>query len=96
MAQKWIGAKRLEGEEFHEPLDVHVYGPFPTMVELEAMLSGEHMAIGFRERAHITLGKGLFNHYLLNAAFRVTHKSRPSWDKGAQEEALHGTQVLQA
>ena len=88
-AQKWIEVKRLEGEEFIGKHDIHVYGPFPSAAMLEAMLSSEHMMITLKGRDEITLEKGAFNHYLLNAAFHVTRK-------GAQKGDLHGAKVLQA
>lgn len=88
-AREWIRVKRLEGEEFIEKEDIHVYGPFPSVVMLEAMLSSEHMTITPKERDEITLEKGQFNHYLLNAAFHVARK-------GAQKGDIHGTQILQA
>lgn len=88
-AREWIRVKRLEGEEFIEKYDIHVYGPFPSAARLEAMLSSEHMAITPKERDQITLEKGQFNHYLLNAGFHVARK-------GAQKGDARGTQILQA
>lgn len=68
----FIDTRRSEGYDFVEADDLHFYGPFPSMVEIEAMLSDEAMAIGPKERDQITLSRAeepAFAHYLLNANF---------------------------
>lgn len=76
-ANDWIVARRKEGEEFVPADDIHVYGPFPSMVRLEAMLTREHSRIGKVEERQITREVAedyAFNHYLLNANFLVASR----------------------
>ena len=79
-ASSWLALRTKEGEQYVTRDDIHVYGPFPSMVMLEAMLTNEAMSIGPREREQITLDRAdeeAFAHYLLNANFLVARKGVP-------------------
>ena len=82
-ASSWLALRTKDGDEFVARDDIHVYGPFPSMLMLEAMLTNEAMAIGPREQEQITLDRAdanVFAHYLLNANFIVARKSVPERD----------------
>lgn len=68
-AEKFLRVKALEGYDYVEKNDIHVYGPFDSLVELEAYVSDEHMAVNHKEREQLTRSRGSFFHYLLNADF---------------------------
>jgi len=79
VAREFIRKRKLEGDEFVERDDIHIYGPFPSMVMLEAMLDSESMAITAAEHNQIVRERGespdAFAHYLLNANFMVRGES---------------------
>lgn len=78
IAKQWLLLREKAGQRFVDRDDIHVYGPWPTDVMLEPMLTQEHMEIDgetarqiVRERAS---SREAFNNYLLNAHFVVGRK----------------------
>lgn len=67
-SQEFVRTKRLEGEQFVDADDIHVYGPFPSMSLIRAMLSGEAMLHGEQVIDRDPDPKA-FSHFLLNANF---------------------------
>lgn len=85
VAHDWIVIRHKEGEEYVPVDDIHVYGPFPSMVRLEAMLTNEHGQIGKVEERQITrevAEEHVFSHYLLNANFLVASEDASRKDDG--------------
>lgn len=84
IADQWITVRAKEGERYYAQDDIHVYGPFPSEVKLQAMLSNADMAITRKERDEITLETGEFAHYLLNAHFVASQEA-----SGKDDESWH-------
>ena len=70
-SQEFIKTKRLEGEEYVDGDDIHVYGPYPTPKLIEAMLSKESMISGSEAMSYLDKDpdENAFSFYLLNANF---------------------------
>jgi hypothetical protein len=70
-SQEFVRVKRLEGEEYVDGDDMHVYGPYPTPNLIEAMLSSEAMLSGEQAQNYLETDPDpqAFSHYLLNANF---------------------------
>lgn len=80
-AKQFLRTRALEGDAFVANEGIHVYGPFPSPVMLEAMVSNEVMRVTPTERDQMITERAnstsAFSHYLLNASFLVARKGAP-------------------
>ncbi len=70
-SQEFVRTKRLEGEEYVDGDDIHVYGPYPSPNLIESMLSKEAMISGSEAMTYLDKDPDptAFSFYLLNANF---------------------------
>lgn len=70
-SQEFVRTKRLEGEEYIDGDDIHVYGPYPSPKLIESMLSKEAMISGSEAMSYLDKDPdpAAFSFYLLNANF---------------------------
>lgn len=76
-SQEFVRTKRLEGEEYVDADNIHVYGPYPTPKLIEAMLSKEAMLTGSEAMSYLDKDpdEKAFSFYLLNANFMAASQS---------------------
>lgn len=82
-ARALIEMQKQQGADFVDGLDVHVYGPLPTELDVEALLHGGADDSHYQGVVDACLAAGGYGFYVLNADFLVR-------SRGVESRALIG------
>lgn len=70
-ARSLIEMQRQLGADFVDGLDVHVYGPLPSEMDVEALLTGQVDESHYHSVVDACVALGGYGFYVLNADFNV-------------------------